>query len=262
MSIMSGKGNIARINDLEIYYELTNPNLLSEGKSLLILLHEGLGSTGQWKDFPDTLANALDLPVLVYDRLGYGKSSQVETRTADYLNYEAECILPMLLKHLNYTGNIIPFGHSDGATVALLYAAIYPGKTEKVIAEAPHVIIEDQTVAGVKQAIKAYSEGELKKRLEKYHGKQCDQMFWGWANFWTKESSRSWNMTSLLQRIESPVLYIQGDKDDFGTLKQGEEISIRVMGDYEDLILENCGHIPHFEAKEEVLSAVMKFIRE
>lgn len=253
--------NLERVENVEIYYELINAVDLSKANRLLVLLHEGLGSTGQWKDFPETLAEALDIPVLVYDRLGYGKSSPVEERNSGYLIDEAECILPRLLKHFEYEGKVILFGHSDGATIALLYAALYPGKTEKVIAEAPHVFIEDQSVEGVLQTIEAYRNGDLKSRLEKYHGKQTDSMFWGWANFWSQESSRKWNMLSLLQRIESPVFFIQGDKDNFGTLKQGEVIGDLVMGDYEELIIENCGHIPHFEAKEEVIKTIVNFIK-
>jgi pimeloyl-ACP methyl ester carboxylesterase len=253
---------IERIGNAEIYYELINATELSKTKRLLILLHEGLGSTQQWKNYPETLAKTLDLPVLIYDRLGYGKSSPVENRHSGYLLDEAECILPRLLKYLEFEGKSILFGHSDGATVALLYAALYPGITEKVIAEAPHVFIEDVSVEGIKNTIEIYKKGDLKSRLEKYHGEKTDSMFYGWANFWTQESSRKWNMFSLLERIESPVLYIQGDKDNYGTLEQGEEIRDRVMGEYQELILENCGHIPHFEAKEEVLEAIVKFIGE
>ncbi|MCF8371781.1 MAG: alpha/beta hydrolase [Bacteroidales bacterium] len=253
--------NFERVDHAEIYYELINAVDLSKANRLLVLLHEGLGSTSQWKDFPEVLSETLDLPVLVYDRLGYGKSSPVKERNSGYLIDEAECILPRLLKHLEYEGKVILFGHSDGATIALLYAAFYPGKTEKVIAEAPHVFIEDLSVEGVLQTIEAFKTGELKARLEKYHGKQTDSMFWGWANFWSQESSRKWNMLSMLQRIESPVLFIQGDNDNFGTLQQGREIADHVMGEYEELILENCGHIPHFETKEEVLKAIADFIK-
>ncbi len=253
------KGSIAKINDFEIYYELTNWHLIAEDKTLLVLLHEGLGSIGQWKNFPSEISERLNLPVLCYDRLGYGKSSVVETRTGEYLKHEAGFILPQLLKHLDYNKQVSPFGHSDGATVALIFAALNPKSTKKVIAAAPHVIIEDLTANGVKQAVEAYTKGKLKTRLEKYHGNKTEQMFWSWAGFWSKESSRSWNMLELLEKIESPVLFIQGDKDHFGTLNQGEEIKKRVQDDYQELIIENCGHVPHFESKKEVLHAVAKF---
>ncbi len=262
MKDLSGQGNIAKVNDLEIYYELFNGQELQSHKLLLILLHDGLGSTKQWKDIPGILSSKLNIPTVTYDRLGYGKSSTVEKRSNTFLNYEAECVLPLLLKHLDYDGKVILFGHSDGATVALLYAALYPGKAKMVIAEAPHVIIEPETISGVKKTIQDYKEGSLKERLEKYHSSQTDNMFWGWANFWSNKSSRSWNMLSLLSRIESPVYYIQGDKDEFGTRKQGEEIEINIMGDFDELIVENCGHVPHFEAKQEVLSAIVDYIKK
>ena len=245
---------------LDIYYELVGADDLSGHKRLVILLHEGLGSTGQWKDFPVTLAKALQLPVLNYDRMGYGKSSPLEKRGPSYLSDEAECVLPRLLQYLKFDGKYILFGHSDGATIALMHAALYPGRVERVIAEAPHVIIEKETISGVHSAIRNYTEGELKPRLQKYHGEITDQMFWGWANFWSHDDQRKWNMLSLLQRIESPVLFIQGDKDNFGTLQQGLEISLRILGDYEELILENCGHIPHFEAKQEVVRKISAFV--
>ena len=155
-------GTIAEINDFKIYYEIANDQLLQKTKSLVILLHEGLGSTGQWKDIPMKLAAKLNLPVLAYDRLGYGKSSQVEEHDSTFLTYEAECILPQLLKHLAYDGKVTLVGHSDGATVGLIYAALHPFKTDKVIVEAPHVFIEDETIEGIFQAIKMFKEGSLK----------------------------------------------------------------------------------------------------
>lgn len=245
---------------LNIYYELTGASDLSEAKRLLVLLHDGLGSSVQWKDIPEKLAKNLNLPILNYDRTGYGKSSPVEERSNIFLTDEAECILPRLLRHLEFEGKAILFGHSDGATIALLYAALYPSLTECVIAEAPHVFIEGETVEGVKSAIESFHTGDLGTRLEKYHGKQTETMFWGWANFWSKESNRKWNMLSLLQRIESPVLYIQGTDDKFGTLNQGQEIGDRVMGDFEELIIDNCGHTPHFESKDIVLGSISNFL--
>ncbi len=248
-----------QIDGKQIYVELINAALIG-CETPLVLLHEGLGSTGQWKSFPETLANVIQAPIILYDRVGYGKSTSVLSRDTSYLADEAQNYLPAILESLQIDVPINIYGHSDGATIALLFAAFHPEKCNKVVAAAPHVIIEDVTQQGVQGAVWAYQHSDFKQRLEKYHEKNTDTMFWSWANFWTSTESRDWNMLEELTVIKSPVLFIQGTNDTFGTLMQGQLIKQKVSGIYQELVIDKCGHIPHLEFMEKVIHACSRFL--
>jgi pimeloyl-ACP methyl ester carboxylesterase len=232
---------------------------ISRSKPPVVFLHDGLGSIDQWKDFPKKLATSLQVTAILYDRIGYGGSSQVQTRNKSYLHKEADYFLPAVLDFFNIDSPVHLFGHSDGATIALLFAAMHPRRSLKVIAAAPHVIIEPETVVGVKDAIEAFHHGGLKAKLRKFHGPKTDSMFEVWSGFWIRESSSSWNMLDWLPKVNSPVLYIQGDKDNFGTLKQGEIIQETISGRFEQMIISDCGHFPHIEKPEIVLERSIAF---
>jgi pimeloyl-ACP methyl ester carboxylesterase len=247
------------IGQASIYLEVINESRLSDAIPL-VLLHEGLGSSAQWNDFPELLATQLDVTVILYDRLGYGKSSSLENDNELKMSRESDFYLPEILKQLDVQ-KVDVFGHSDGATIALLFASSNSQQCRKVIAEAPHVLIEETTVIGVQGAIWAYQHRGLKDHLNIYHGFRTESMFWRWANFWKQESKKRWDMLGELGKINSSVLYIQGDKDKYGTLKQGEIIQQYIQGEYSKLILKGCGHIPHQIRKDDVLEAIVNFLR-
>lgn len=226
----------------------------------LVFLHEGLGSIGQWRDFPEALCRAVGLPGLVYDRLGYGGSDPLlEKRRAEYLHEEAFSSLPEVLQRCGIRRAFL-VGHSDGGSIALLFAAVHPGMTAGVITEAAHVFVEDVTIAGIREAVRAYEQGRLKEKLARYHGGNTEGAFRGWSDTWLCADFRNWNLEEYLPSITAPVLAIQGLDDPYGTPAQVEAITSQTGGPSKGLIIPDCGHIPHIEARQKVLAAMAAFI--
>lgn len=250
--------NHLKSDSYSIYYELHGP--LHSNAPLLIFLHEGLGSVRQWKDFPMQLSRKLDCKILLYDRIGYGQSSPVSgERKWDYLHQEAAHFLPVLLDHLNVDKPVNIFGHSDGATLALIFASMFPEMVNKLAIEAPHVIIEEKTAKAVFTVIDEWNSGKLKKRMQKYHSEKADSMFWSWAGFWSNPANYSWSIVPELKAITSPLFFIQGLDDIFGTELQAKIVREGISADYQELLMEDCGHIPHLEMQEFVLEKSAAF---
>jgi pimeloyl-ACP methyl ester carboxylesterase len=233
-----------------------------EGKPVLVFLHEGLGSIELWREFPQRLAYAAGCDAVVYDRMGHGNSSGfTEKRRASYLHTEAELFLSGLLDELNLT-NVILVGHSDGGSIALLYASLFPSRVSGVITEAAHVFVEEEALSGIRKAVEIFLAGTLRKRLEKYHGENTAPMFHAWADTWLDPAFSGWNIESFLPGIKSPLLVIQGEEDEYGTLEQVTAIAEKSGGRTEALAVPACGHTPHLEAGELVLSAMEKHIKK
>ncbi|MNU15500.1 2-hydroxy-6-oxononadienedioate/2-hydroxy-6-oxononatrienedioate hydrolase [compost metagenome] len=231
-----------------------------ENKPTIIFLHDSLGSVQLWRDFPEKLAEATQCNVLVYDRLGYGKSFPMTTheRENNYMEQEAD-VLNDLLSELNINDSIL-FGHSDGGTIALIAASKYPEKVKAVICEAGHIFVEDITVKGVEEALNAYNTTNLPQRLEKYHGDKVEMIVKAWTEIWLNDKFRSWNIEYLLKNIISPLLFIQGEADEYGTLDQVEKTVSQVKGTADKFIIPNVGHTPHKESPEIVLNKSIEFI--
>jgi pimeloyl-ACP methyl ester carboxylesterase len=224
----------------------------------IVMLHEGLGSVSMWKDLPERLAEATGCRVLVYSRLGHGRSSPAsEPRKPDYHFEEARQWLPALLDRLGLRKPLL-FGHSDGATIALVYAAENPASVSGVIAIAPHVRVEEVTIEGLKKARAAYETTRLRDRLAMHHD-DVDAVFWGWNRTWLNPEFRGWSIEHLLPAIASPVLAIQGIDDEYATLEQIESIRRAVPGT-ELLVIADCGHSPHRERPAAVLEASRRFV--
>ncbi len=228
---------------------------------VLVFLHEGLGSVGLWKDFPDRVATASGLPALVYSRIGYGGSDPCTLpRPVTYMHEEGERNLPDLLAALGI-GRHILVGHSDGASIALIYAGAQPRDGLLGLAVmAPHVFCEEVSVRSIRAAGKAYAEGELRSRLEKYHGANVDCAFRGWCDGWLNPEFQDWNIESYVDRITVPVLAIQGEDDEYGTTAQIDSIAGRAGGGIETLLLPACGHSPQRDQPEATLRALSRFI--
>ena len=218
----------------------------------LVMLHEGLGSVAMWRDFPQKLADSLRLRVLVYSRQGYGQSAPLAApRTVSYMHDEALIVLPQLLQRLHIERPLL-FGHSDGGSIALIHASSNP--VRGVIALAPHVFVEDLSVKSIAAARLTYESTNLRERLARYHT-DVDGVFWGWNDIWLHPDFRGWNIEALLPNIQSPVLVIQGQQDEYGTEKQLRAIA-RGAGDVKLALLPNCGHSPHRDQPTQVLEVV------
>ena len=204
-----------------INYEILNSEWLDECRPLIIFLHEGLGSIGQWKSFPKLLSDAMQMPALVYDRVGYGKSDYwAEKLKPDFLHKEAVEYLPALINALDLPNEYYLFGHSDGGTIALLHASSLPTQLRGIIVEAPHVILEETSIQGISMARQMLEIPAMIKRLDRYQSGRAAQLIDDWTNLWLRADVREWEMLSLIKKITTPMLLIQGDQDDFGTFQQ------------------------------------------
>lgn len=229
----------------------------------LVFLHEGLGSIGQWRDFPVQLCARTGLPGLIYERWGFGRSDPlIGPRPKDYLHQEAKITLPEVLAACEIMEPPILFGHSDGGSIALLFAAAYPGRVRAVISEAAHVFVEEVCLAGIRVARAAYRHGNLRDGLRRYHGANTDSMFRGWCDTWLRPDYRDWNMEAELSRITCPALIIQGEADEYGTRAQVDAIAAGISVSAEVLWLPDCAHVPHHQARDRVLDAAGRFISE
>jgi len=229
---------------------------LIPGHPTIVFLHEGLGSVAMWKDFPSRLAQAANCGALIYSRQGYGHSEpQRVPRTPDYMHQEAQSILPALLQKLEIDRPIL-FGHSDGASIALIHAATNPVRGAIVLA--PHVFVEEVSLAGIRELQRNYNSGDLKKKLARYHD-DPDSTFQRWSEIWLNPDFRTWNIKNLLPKITSPVLAIQGIDDQYGTMQHLDSIATHVPNS-QLLTLKNCRHSPHLDQSEAVIDASTQFI--
>jgi len=226
----------------------------------IVLLHEGLGSVGLWRDFPRSLAERTGRTVVAYSRHGYGRSDVLRAkREPDYMHREADVVLPALLAQLGLDRPIL-FGHSDGASIALIYAGTHPGAVRALILEAPHVFVEEISVRSIAEAKSAYAVTDLPAKLKRWHD-DADATFYGWNDIWLDACFRSWNIEAYAQRVRCPVLLIQGDADEYGTTAQLDAIAARVR-DSRTLLVAGARHSPHRDAPEVVLAQVAAFVAE
>lgn len=229
----------------------------------LVFLHEGLGSIGQWRDFPAQLCARVNLPGLVYERWGYGRSEPLTgPRPRDYLHREALDSLPEVLAACGIADPPILFGHSDGASIALLFAAGFPDRVRAVVSEAGHVSVESVCLMGIRAAGIAYEQGDLRKGLHRHHGANTDPMFRGWHDTWLDPTYCDWNVEAELPRIICPTLIIQGADDEYATRAQVDAIAAGVSGPKEILWLSDCAHVPHHQVRKPVMAAVARFIEQ
>jgi pimeloyl-ACP methyl ester carboxylesterase len=231
---------------------------------LLVFLHEGLGSVSMWRDFPDRLCAAVGARGLVYSRPGYGRSTPRaadEVWGTDFMHRQAHEVLPALFEalHVDLSGNRpLLVGHSDGGSIALLYAARWSQHLRGLIVMAPHIRVEDISVASIAQARSAYQQTDLRQRLSRHHD-DPDSAFHGWNDIWLHPPFRQWTIEAEIGSIACPVLAIQGLDDEYGTLEQIRGIARRVP---QTRLLEipACGHSPHRDQPEVVIEAVRDFL--
>lgn len=225
----------------------------------LVFLHEGLGSISHWKDFPAGVAAKTGCPTTVYSRYGSGNSDLLaEPRPVTYMHDEALHALPDLLAQLNIENPIL-IGHSDGASIALIYAAVHDGVRGLVLL-APHVFVEDLSVASIAEAKAKFQTTNLPEKLARHH-RDPACTFWGWNNIWLHPDFRAWNIEEYLPRITCPILVIQGLDDQYGTMAQVQAIARQSRGLVEILPLPDCRHSPQRDQPDEVLAAIARFVQ-
>lgn len=230
----------------------------------LVFLHEGLGCTAMWGDFPERLCRATGCPGLVYDRAGYGQSSPLPAGTrwdTGYLHRSAQRELPQVMALLvPPSAPYILVGHSDGGSIALIHGAERNPRLRGIVTIAAHVFVEAVTLAGIRDALAAWHAGKL-AGLARYHGEKTADVFRLWSDAWLDPTFASWNIEALLPRIDVPLLVMQGQDDQYGTARQVHSIARHSGGPAKEALLPGCGHTPHKECPEAVLSASAEFIR-
>jgi pimeloyl-ACP methyl ester carboxylesterase len=224
----------------------------------LVFLHEGLGSIGLWRRFPRDLTHATGRRGIVYSRFGYGRSDPwVGPTTPDYMHHEALVVLPELLDVLRIEAPVL-VGHSDGASIALIFAGA-GGDVSGLALLAAHVFVEDESIVGVEAAREAFLTTDLADRMARHHD-DAASTFWRWNGIWRAPEFRTWNIEASLAGVHAPVLVVQGTEDAYGTLRQLDAIEAGVPGRVDRVVLDGCGHSPHLERPTETLRAVTHFV--
>jgi len=245
---------------VQIDYQWVGPD--AADRPVVVFLHEGLGCIAMWRDFPERFCREHGLRGLVFSRYGYGNSTPRpagEEVPVRYLHDQALEALPAFLSALGVERPWL-FGHSDGASIALLYAHHFPGRVAGLIAMAPHIFVEDITFAGIERARIAWQGTDMKARLGRYHA-DPESVFRGWNDTWLAPAFRQWNIEDELAGIRCPVLLVQGEGDEYGTLGQLDGIR-RKVPHAEVLALEDCGHSPQRDQPDLLSKCAGRFIRE
>jgi pimeloyl-ACP methyl ester carboxylesterase len=245
------------IGSSELEYRMIGP--APDQAPTIVMLHEGLGSAGLWGDFPDRLAAATGAGVFVYSRAGYGASTKVALpRPLDYMHTEAIEVLPQLLDAIGFRRGLL-LGHSDGASIAAIYAGAHQDhRVQGVAMIAPHFIVEDISVGSIAEIKRAYETTDLRNKLARWH-RDVDNAFYGWNGAWLDPKFRGWDISEYLAYIRVPVAILQGADDQYGTFRQIEIAQQECYCPVDVAIIPGAGHSPHREAPEVTLDAIADF---
>jgi pimeloyl-ACP methyl ester carboxylesterase len=259
MDTLSDSGFLT-IGPQQLEYRMIGPR--PDHAPTIVMLHEGLGCVGLWGDFPDKLQQATGCGVFVYSRAGYGQSSPAALpRPLTYMHDEARETLPRLLDQIGFQRGLL-FGHSDGASIAAIYAGSHEDhRVGGLVLMAPHFFTEDIGIAAIEEARKAYESTDLRAKLARWH-KDVDVAFKGWNDAWLDPEFRKWDITEQLAYIRVPILIVQGEDDQYGTVKQIEAAERECYCPVEVALLKGAKHSPQREAPEATLTAVSDFVAQ
>jgi len=248
-----------KIGNSDLEYRMIGP--APADAPTIVMLHEGLGSAALWGDFPERLQETTGTGVFVYSRAGYGASTKVELpRPLDYMSVEALDILPDLLDKIGFRRGLL-LGHSDGASIAAIYAGgTGDHRVRGVVMIAPHFIVENMGVAAIAETRKAYESAGLKPKLARWHS-DVDNTFYGWSDAWLNPKFRNWDISEYLAYIRVPVIVLQGAEDQYGTIRQIEIAREECYCPVDVTIIPGAGHSPHREAPEATLFAITEFAK-
>ena len=238
--------------------EVRRIGIARPGRPTLVFLHEGLGSVSMWRGFPAQVARATGLSAVVYSRRGYGRSEPLTgPRDVRYMHDEALVVLPAFLDRLGIECPIL-IGHSDGGSIALIHAGGAQRPLVGVVTLAAHVLVEDLSVSSIAAARQEFETTDMRKKLARHHA-DVDSVFWSWNRIWLAPEFRGWNIEEYLPVITCPVLAIQGEDDEYGTMEQMRRIGAKVAN-VELVMLPDCGHSAHKDRPDAVIEAITGFV--
>ena len=236
------------------------PERVGAGATTLLLFHDSLGSVELWRDFPAALATATGLPVVAYDRLGFGRSAPHPGRlTPDFMMQEARTSVPALRAQLGLE-RLVPFGHSVGGAMAVATGAAFPEAVAAVVTESAQAFVEDLTVSGLREAQAQFADPRQLERLARYHGEKARWVLDAWLGTWLAPSFSTWNLDSLAAQLRCPLLAMHGSRDEYGSAAQAERIVAHAGGPAVTTLFDGAGHVPHRERPEVVLKSVTRFL--
>ena len=243
---------------LRLEYRMIGPR--PDAAPTIVMLHEGLGSTALWGAFPEKLAAATGAGVFVYSRAGYGQSSPGQLpRTVRFMHEEARNVLPLVLGAIGFQRGIL-LGHSDGASIAAIYAgSVQDHRVRGLVLIAPHFFIEEMGLAEIRRARDAFAAGPLREKLKRWHA-DVDCAFRSWSEPWLDPEFKKWDITEALGYIRVPLFIVQGEHDQYGTLRQLEAAERECTCPVETAVLPGIRHDPPREAPERTLAVVSEFI--
>jgi pimeloyl-ACP methyl ester carboxylesterase len=226
----------------------------------IVLLHEALGSVSHWRDFPQRLSDRCDMNVLVYSRIGHGQSEgPPESRSRNYFRHQSLEVLPALLAHFAIAHPVL-LGHSEGAAIALIYAATYPERVRALILESPILRMEPAAAAGMALAERAWRDTDFRERLMRHH-RDPDAVFAAWLSIRDSDSLLTLPLEQHLPPVRCPLLMLQGEHDEYATSLQGD--ALRPLAPQMELVhLAGGGHTPHREEPDLVLDHIAAFLNQ
>lgn len=229
-------------------------------KPVIVLFHDSLGCVELWRDFPERLASATGLPVVAYDRLGFGRSDPNPARLdSDFIALEARTGFKAVREQLGIA-RFIAFGHSVGGGMSVAVAAAFPDACGAVVTLAAQAFVEDRTLDGIRDAKRRFAASDQMARLARYHGDKAQWVLDAWTETWLAPRFADWTLDGLLQQVRCPIFAIHGDRDEYGSSAHPKRIAVQAVCPVTTLLIDECGHVPHREHPERVIGAVQAFL--
>jgi pimeloyl-ACP methyl ester carboxylesterase len=255
--------NFVAVDDGSVYIRQWTPNSVeASGRYPIVLLHDSIGCVDMWRQFPLALARTLQRPVVAYDRLGYGRSSErIDLPSIRFISEEAEFYFPQIKEHLGI-GKFAVFGHSVGGGMAVVIAANFPNACQAVITESAQAFVEQRTLRSIAAGKQQFAIPQQLEKLERFHGEKAAWVVRAWTDVWLSPEFADWNLRSDLPNVKSPLLAIHGDCDEYGSDAFPNLLSSLTSGFAEKMLIKGCGHVPHREQESLVLTKLREFLRE
>jgi pimeloyl-ACP methyl ester carboxylesterase len=226
----------------------------------IIMLHDSLGSVDLWGSFPINLAETTGRTVIAYDRLGFGRSSaREELPSVNFIREEAGVYFPEIKNSLGVMDFCL-FGHSVGGGMAITIASQFQKECTAVVTESAQAFVEELTIKGVQTAKDKFKDPAALDKLKKLHGEKAKWVLDAWIEVWLSPSFADWNLRNELKKVLCPILIIHGEHDEYGSRAFPDLIHKLAAEESQLELIADCGHLPHREKRDLVLSLTKSFL--